>query len=73
MNRLFEYGLMGCEPISIPLEQNVKLSANEKDIVEDTTMYICIMGSLIYAVGMVSEFMQTPRKPHLDVVTHKLR
>jgi hypothetical protein len=64
---------MGCEPISIPLEQNVKLSANEKDIVEDTTMYICIMGSLIYAVGMVSEFMQTPRKPHLDVVTHKLR
>jgi len=51
----------------------VKLSANEKDIVEDTTMYICIMGSLIYAVGMVSEFMQTPRKPHLDVVTHKLR
>jgi len=61
----------------------VKLSAYERDIVEDTTMYICIMGSLIYmtitrpylsyAVGVVNEFMQTPRKPHLDVVTHILR
>jgi hypothetical protein len=27
---------------------NVKLSADEGDLVEDTTMYRCIMGSLIY-------------------------
>jgi len=61
----------------------VKLSANEGDLVEDTTMYICIVGSLIYmpitrpnlsyAIGMVSQFMQTPRKPHLDAVNHILR
>jgi len=66
------------EPISIPLQQNVKLSADEGDLVEDTIMYRCIMGSLIYmtitrlnlsyAIGVVSEFMQTPRKPHLDAV-----
>jgi hypothetical protein len=59
-----------CKPISIPLEQNVKLSADEGDQVEDTTMYRCIMGSLIYmtitrpdlsyAVGVMSQFMQTP-------------
>jgi hypothetical protein len=70
--------MMRCKPISIPLEQNVKLSTNEGDLVEDTTMYICIMGSLIYvtiirldlsyAVGVVSQFMKTLRKPHLDVV-----
>jgi hypothetical protein len=62
--------MMGCKPISIPLEQNVKLSANEGDLVEDTIMYIRIVGSLIYmtitrpnlnyVVGVVNQFMQTP-------------
>jgi hypothetical protein len=75
--------MIGCKPISIPLEQNVKLSADEGDLMEDTTMYRRIVGSLIYmtittpylnyAVGVVSQFMQTPRNPHLDVVRHILR
>jgi hypothetical protein len=75
--------MTGCKPISIPLEQNVKLSANEGNLVEDTTMYRRIVGSLIYmtitnldlsyVVGVVSQFMQTPRKPHLDVVRCILR
>jgi hypothetical protein len=70
LNKLFEYGMTGYKPISIPLEQNVKLSADEGDLVEDTIMYKRIMGSLIYmtitrpnlshAVGVVSQFMQTP-------------
>ncbi len=61
----------------------MKLCANEGDLVEDTTMYIHIVGSLIYmtitmpdlnyAIRMVSQCMQTPRKPHLDVVRHILR
>jgi hypothetical protein len=48
----------------------VKLSADEGDLVEDTTMYKCIVGSLIYmtiikpdlsyVVGVGSQFMQTP-------------
>jgi len=76
LNKLSEYGMTGCKPISIPLEQNVKLNADEGDLVEDTTMYRCIVGSLIYmtitrldlsyVVGVVSQFMQTPQKPHLD-------
>ncbi len=83
LNKLSKYGMMGCKPISIPLEQNVKLSADEGDLVEDTTMYRHIVGSLIYmtiirpdlnyAVGVVSQFMQTPRKPHLDAVRRILR
>ncbi len=48
LNKLSEYGMTGCEPISIPLEQNVKLNADERDLVEDTTMYRRIVGSLIY-------------------------
>ncbi len=34
LNKLSEYGMTGCKPISIPLEQNVKLSAYEGDLVE---------------------------------------
>ncbi len=61
----------------------MKLNADEGDRVEDTTMYICIVGNSIYmtitrpylryAVGVVNQFMQTPRKPHLDVVRCILR
>jgi hypothetical protein len=61
----------------------VKLSADEGDLVEDTTMYRRIVRSLVYmtitrpdlnyVVGVVSQFMQTPRKPHLDVVRRILR
>jgi hypothetical protein len=75
--------MTGCKPISIPLEQNVKLTADEGDLVEDTTMYRHIVGSLIYmtitrpdlsyAIGVVSQFMQTPQKPHLDAVRRRLR
>jgi hypothetical protein len=78
LNKLSKYGMMGCKPISIPLEQNVKLNVDEGDLVEDTTMYRCIVGSLIYmtitrldlnnAVGVVSQFVQTPQKPHLDAM-----
>ncbi len=61
----------------------MKLSADEGDLVEDTIMYRRIVGSLIYmnitrldlnyVVGVVSQFMQTPRKPHLDAVRRILR
>jgi hypothetical protein len=67
LNKLSEYGMMGCKPILIPLEQNVKLSVDEGNLVEDTTMYRHIMGSLIYmtitrpdlnyVVGVVNQFM----------------
>jgi hypothetical protein len=83
LNKLFEYGMTSCKPILIPLEQNVKLSPDEGDLVEDTTMYRCIVGSLIYmtitrldlsyVVGVVSQFMQTPRKPHLDAMRRMLK
>jgi hypothetical protein len=74
LNKLFEYGMTGCKPISIPLEQNVKLSPYEGDFMEDTIVYRSIMESLIYmtitrpdlsyAIGVVSQFVQTPWKPH---------
>ncbi len=61
----------------------MKLSVDEGNLMEDTTMYRRIVKSLIYMtitrpnlsylVGMVSYFMQTPQKPHLDTMRRKLR
>ncbi len=83
LNKLSKYKMTHCKPISIPLEQNVKFSVDERNLMEDTTMYKHIMGSLIYmtitrpdlsyGVGVVNQFMQTPRKPHLDGVMCILR
>lgn len=78
-----KYGLAECKPISTPMEPNLKLCAyNGKDL-KDTKMYRQIVGSLIYltisrpdiafAVGVVSRFMQKPRKTHLEAVKRILR
>jgi hypothetical protein len=83
LDMLSKYGMVGCKPISVPLNQNGKLSADASEVLEDATMYMKIVGSLIYmtitrpdlnyTVGLESQFMQVPRKPHLDGVGHTLR
>ena len=67
LDMLSRYGMTGCKPISVPLEQNVKLSSEEGELLEDVTVYRRIVGSLIYmtitmpdlsyVVGLVSQFM----------------
>ena len=83
LDMLSKYGMTGCKPISVPLEQNVKLNAETGELLEDITMYRRIVGSLIYmtisrpdlsyAVGLMSQFIQAPRKPHLDAARRILR
>ena len=61
----------------------MKLNAEKGELLEDVTVYRRIVGSLIYmtitrpdlsyAVGLVSQFMQAPRKPHLDAARRILR
>jgi hypothetical protein len=83
LDMLSKYGMVGCKPISVPLNQNGKLSADAGEVLEDAIMYMKIVGNLIYMmiigpdlkyiVGLESQFMQVPRKPHLDGVRHTLR
>ena len=73
---LSKYGMARCKSISIPLEQNTKLSVDTCELLEDVTTCRRIIGNLIYMVvtrpkltydvGLVNQFMQAPRKPHLD-------
>ena len=48
LDMLYKNGMIGCKPIYVPLEQNVKLNAKEGELLEDAIVYICIVGSLIY-------------------------
>ena len=83
LDMLSKYGMADCKPISMPLDQNLKLRSDVGQVLEDVTMYRKIVGSLIYltisrpdlsyAVGLESQYMQLPRKPHLDAVRRTLR
>jgi len=66
-----------------PLEANIKLRRGGGNLLDDTQPYRALVGSLIYltitrpniffSVGLVSQFMQEPRKPHFDAAKHILK
>lgn len=78
-----KFGMLGCKPISTPTKPHTKMCAHEGRDLEDATMYQQLVGSLIYltltkpnisnAVGVMSRYMQNPKKPHLEAVRRVLR
>ncbi|KAL0427812.1 UNVERIFIED_CONTAM: Retrovirus-related Pol polyprotein from transposon RE1 [Sesamum latifolium] len=80
---LKKFGMLKCKPISTPVEPHAKMCAHEGQNLEDATMYRKLVGSLIYltltrpdipfAVGVMSRYMQNPKKSHLEVVRRILR
>ncbi|KAE8734204.1 PLAC8 family protein [Hibiscus syriacus] len=80
---LKRFGMLECKSTSTPMEPNVKMCAHEGKDLEDETMYRQLVGSLIYltltrpdisyAVGVMSRYMQNPKKPHLEAVRRILR
>nr|KYP60164.1 Retrovirus-related Pol polyprotein from transposon TNT 1-94 [Cajanus cajan] len=80
---LKRYGMLDCKPTSTPTEVNAKLCSAEGRDLKDATMYRQVVGSLIYltltrpdiayAVGVVSRFMQNPKKPQLEVARRILK
>ena len=82
LDMLEKFGMTGCKPIATPIEQNAKLRFDVEEVLEDATLYRKVVGSLIYAtltrldmchdVGVLSQFMQVPRKPHMDAVRRVL-
>ncbi|XP_022863734.1 uncharacterized protein LOC111383803 [Olea europaea var. sylvestris] len=80
---LQKFGMQDYKHISTPMELNAMLRSYEGKDLEDTSIYHQLVGSLIYltltrpyisfAVGVASQFMPNPKKPHLEAVRSILR
>ncbi|KAJ0627129.1 putative RNA-directed DNA polymerase [Helianthus annuus] len=83
---LAEYGMLGCKPVSIPIDQshvvNALLESNSGPL-HNITGYQQLVGKLIYlshtrpdisyAVHVLSQFMHSPTEGHLKLAFHLLR
>lgn len=75
---LKKFSMRNCKLSETPMEVNLKLRADDGDELEDMHLYKQLVGSLIYhtitrpdiayAVGVISQFMKNPRKPHLEAI-----
>nr|AAO20078.1 putative polyprotein [Oryza sativa Japonica Group] len=82
LDLLSETGMLGCCPVSTPIDQNHKLCAESGDPV-NRERYQRLVGRLIYlchtrpdityAVSMVSRYMHDPRSSHMEAVYRILR
>eukprot|EP00253_Pinus_taeda_P035864 PITA_35864 len=75
---LNKLGMTECNPLTTPMEQNLKLTSIEGKEFEDATKYRQLVGSLNYltttrpdisfVVGILSRFMQKPCEGHWSTV-----
>ena len=72
-----------CNPVSTPVECGIKLSRSDEAEKVDPTMYRSLIGSLryltctrpdiLYGVGLVSRYMESPTSTHMKVAKRILR
>lgn len=75
--------MFGCNAAATPMEANTRLETSEEEEVVDNTIFKQIVGSLRYlchsrpdichSMGIVSRFMESPKKPHLFAAKRILR
>jgi hypothetical protein len=74
--------MLGCRPVSTPIDSNHKLCVESGDPVNKEKyqrlvgrlIYLCHTRSdITYAVSVVSRYMHDPRSRHIDVVYRILR
>eukprot|EP00253_Pinus_taeda_P009574 PITA_09574 len=77
------FGMTECNPLTTPMEQNLKLTSIEGKEFEDATKYRQLVGSLNYltttrrdisfVVGILSGFMQNPCEGHWSAAERVLK
>ncbi|KAA3467751.1 Integrase, catalytic core [Gossypium australe] len=73
---LQKFGMLNRKTITIPVEPNTKFCAHEGKDLEDRLILIYLTltrPDISYIVGVVSQYMQNPKKQHLEVVRRVLR
>ncbi|KAJ3705098.1 hypothetical protein LUZ61_008803 [Rhynchospora tenuis] len=80
---LKRFKMSDCKPVSTPMECGVKLSRHDEGKVIDATLYKSLVGSLryltctrpdiMYAVGLVSRYMEEPKTMHWKAIKRILR
>ncbi|XP_057981296.1 uncharacterized mitochondrial protein AtMg00810-like [Malania oleifera] len=80
---LKDSGTVGSTPARIPLDQNIRMSKEEGELLPEPALYRRLIGRLLYltitrpelaySVQMLSQFMKNPRVPHLQAAHKVLR
>lgn len=80
---LAETGMIGAKGCSFPMEQNLHLTPDDGDFLDDPSVYRRLVGRLIYltitrpditySVNILSQFMQKPRSTHMAATYRVLR
>jgi len=80
---LNDAGHLVAKPAKFPMEPNVKFNATEGALLEDPTVYRRLIGRLLYltttrsdltySVHTLSQFMQSPRQPHMAAALRVFR
>ena len=83
LNLLREIGMLGCKPVETLIEPNHKLRGTIEDDMVDHDLYQRLIGKIIYlshtrpeiayVVGVISQFMHSPHKSHMEAIYRILR
>jgi hypothetical protein len=78
-----DFGVLGAKPVLFPMDSNLKLSQGDGELLDDPSSYCRLVGRLVYltitrpdlsfSVQLLSQFMDSPRKPHMDTTFRVLR